>query len=127
MWIIRCWISSAAAPRFMNCPAKKSSSVSARPMRAREAKATHVSRPGGTLNQQRLAVVLVEALEGLDEEEVDREPDGTSPVRVAAEHARARVAWPVADAELLAVDVHLPRVLVVIEREPEQASSRRQQ
>ena len=48
-------------------------------MRAREAKATHVSRPGGTLNQQRLAVVLVEALEGLDETEL-LEIDRTTPI-----------------------------------------------
>lgn len=38
-----------------------------------------------TLDLECLAVILVEALERLDEEEIDGEPDGSTPIRVSAE------------------------------------------
>lgn len=67
----------------------------------------------GNVHLQAVAVVLVEALETLDEKEGRRQPDRTTPVRVASEHAAQRVTGPVVDAELLAVYLGRPRILLV--------------
>lgn len=64
------------------------------------------------------SVVLVESLETLDEEERRREPDWSSPVTVPSKHATLGISRPVVHAELLAVDFHRPRVLLVVTREP---------
>ena len=65
-----------------------------------------------------VAVVLVEPLQTLDQEESRGQPDRTAPVRVAAKHAAERVAGPVVDTELFAVDLRRPRVVLVPQREP---------
>src|SRR5690606_17146705 len=51
-----------------------------------------VTRAGRQLDGEALAVEVVVALERLDDEEVQREPHGAAPVRVAAEHPRVRLA-----------------------------------
>jgi hypothetical protein len=45
-------------------------------------------RAGGELRAERLAVEALELVEGLDEHDVERHPDGAAPVRVAAEELR---------------------------------------
>lgn len=45
---------------------------------------THVAGTGWTLDLQCVAVVLVESLQTLNQEEVDSEPDRSSPVGVSA-------------------------------------------
>src|SRR5437879_103663 len=54
-------------------------------------------RPGGELDLERVAVVPVEPLERLDEEEVEGHPDRASPVRVAAEEPGRGLAGLVGD------------------------------
>lgn len=74
-----------------------------------------VPAPCGTLDSEAIAVILMESLERLDEQKVDGEPDGTSPIGVTTKHAGAGVTWPVADTKFIAVDVHREGVVVVIE------------
>ena len=49
------------------------------------------ARAGRALDREVVAVVVVELLERLDEQVVDREPDRSAPVRVAAEEAGPRL------------------------------------
>lgn len=58
------------------------------------------------LNLELGSVEEIEALERFYQEEVDTQPDGTSPVTVATKEATVRVAGNVADLEHLAIDVH---------------------
>lgn len=67
----------------------------------------------GILDREVVAVVVVELLQALDDEEVDREPDGAAPVRVPAEHAGVGVAGDVADRERVAVRLEAVRVVAV--------------
>ena len=46
----------------------------------------HVSRAGRKLNLEGVAVEVIVGLERLDDHEVDRHPDRTSPVGISAEH-----------------------------------------
>src|SRR5262249_42127856 len=48
------------------------------------------TRPRRTLDLNARAIEVVELLEGLDQEVVDRKPDRPAPVRVSAKEARAR-------------------------------------
>ena len=57
----------------------------------------------------------------LDEQEVDREPDGAAPVRVAAEEAARGLRGLVVEARRHAVDRDVERVRLVIARERAQA------
>jgi hypothetical protein len=57
-------------------------------------------------------------LKRFDEQEGGSEPDRSSPVRVSTEHGRVRVSRPVVNTEFFSVDVHRPRVIFVIAREP---------
>src|SRR5262249_8073886 len=65
------------------------------------------ARPRRQLHQQVVAVEVVVALQSLDEEVVEREPDGTSPVRVPSEDADGGLARHVAHAEVLALELAL--------------------
>ena len=56
----------------------------------------------------------MEPLEGFDEQEVGSEPDGSSPIRVASEHAAFGVSGPVFDTEVLTVHVHGERFILVV-------------
>ncbi len=71
-----------------------------------------------------VAIVLVEPLQTLDQEESRGKPNRTAPVRVAAEHATERVARPVVDTELFSVDLRRPRVVLVPQRESGDAEER---
>src|SRR5437879_13798656 len=62
-----------------------------------------VSRTGGVLDGELVAEVVMEPLERLDHQVVEREPDWAAPVRVAAEQPRVRVARLVVDFETLAL------------------------
>lgn len=74
-----------------------------------------VPAPCRTLDSEAIAIILVEPLERLDEQKVDGEPDGASPVGVTTKHAGTGVTWPVADTEFFAVDIHREGVIVVVE------------
>jgi hypothetical protein len=54
-----------------------------------------------------VAQVVVELLQRFDDQEVDRKPDRPSPVRVAAEHGRPRLAGLVVDAVNAVADEQL--------------------
>ena len=47
----------------------------------------HATGSGGTLHLEAISIEMVVAFEGLEDEEVYREPDRPTPVRVAAEEA----------------------------------------
>lgn len=68
--------------------------------------------PGSSrvLNLQLVAVEVMEALQGLDEQVVDWKPDRASPVGISTEHGCCRLGGRVIDAELLAVDMQHVRV-----------------
>lgn len=74
-----------------------------------------VSASCRTFDSETIAVILVESLERLDEQKIDGEPDGASPVGVTTKHAGARIAWPVANTKFVAIDVHREGVIMVIE------------
>lgn len=74
-----------------------------------------VTTPSGTLDLEVVPIVLVEALKRLDQEEVGRQPDGSTPIGVTAKHARVRVAGPVCNFVVLSVDVHRIRTVLVVE------------
>ena len=57
-----------------------------------------LARAGRALDREVVAVVVVELLERLDDQVVDREPDRAAPVRVAAEQAAVRLGRLVLDA-----------------------------
>jgi hypothetical protein len=61
-----------------------------------------VSGAGGELHRQGRAVIVVVALQGLDEQVVDGKPDRPAPVGVAAEQTAARHARPILDPVFLA-------------------------
>ena len=52
----------------------------------------HLARAGRALDLEVVAEIVVELLQRLDQQEVDREPDRAAPVRVAAEEAGRRLA-----------------------------------
>ena len=69
-----------------------------------------VARTGGIFYLQIVAIVVKELLQGLDEQEVDGKPHGTTPVRVAAEEPGARLRRLVTHAMLRAVDGQRVRI-----------------
>ena len=56
-----------------------------------------MSRPGGALNAQAVAVKLVVSLKRFDKEKVEGKPDGAAPVGVAAEHIAGGLAGFIGD------------------------------
>src|SRR5271165_6002547 len=73
--------------------------------------------PGRTLDLEIGAVIAVKAAQRLDQQEIDRHPDWTAPVRVAAEQARSRLARHVGDAMLLSAVLEEDRVLAMVFRQ----------
>src|SRR5262249_7074274 len=63
----------------------------------------HISGAGRALDFEIVAQVMVKLLKRFDDQVVDREPDGASPVGIAAEQASARFGWLVPDAVVCAV------------------------
>ena len=64
-----------------------------------------------------VAVVVVEFLQRLDDQEIEREPDRSAPVGIAAEVPRVRLRRRVADREIVAVAAEHVRPLEVRARE----------
>src|SRR5262245_15105576 len=52
-----------------------------------------LARPGGALDGERVAKVVVEGDQPADQQDVDRHPDRPAPVRVAPEESCARLRW----------------------------------
>lgn len=75
-----------------------------------------VTTPSGALDLEVVPIVLVEALQRLNKEEVGRQPDRSTPIGVATKHARVRVARPVCNFVVLPVDVSRIRMVFVVER-----------
>src|SRR5207302_7499129 len=71
----------------------------------------------GTFNGEVVAIISVELQKGTDDEAIDRHPDGTAPVRVAAEHAGVGFRRQIGDTILLAAGVEDVRVSGVITRQ----------
>lgn len=71
--------------------------------------------PRGAFDLKVVPIVLMKALKRLDKEEVRRQPDWSTPIGVAAKHARVRVAGPVCNLVVLSIDVHRVRVVLVVE------------
>src|SRR5215510_6838641 len=63
------------------------------------------SRSGGALNGEIISVVGVVLQQGSDDEAVDRHPDGSAPIGIAAEHAAVGFCGQVSHAVLLASDI----------------------
>lgn len=78
------------------------------------AKVHVLARAGGTLDLERVAIEHVETEEGLDEQEVDAEPDRAAPVAVSTEERTVRLTGDVAHFECLAIDVHGVWVLFMV-------------
>lgn len=73
----------------------------------------HISRTGRTLHFKVIAVVEIVLQQGAVDQRIDWEPDRTSPVGVASEHAGVRLSWKVIHTVLLAFDVEDVRMLLV--------------
>src|SRR6185436_16127772 len=71
----------------------------------------------GTLNLERIAVVVVIALQRFDQQVIDREPDRATPVRASAEQVCVRLARRVFDGVLRAVVVERERRVQVYTRQ----------
>ncbi len=71
-------------------------------------------RTGGAFDLERISVVLVEALERFDEQEVNADPNGTTPVRVTTEHGTVRITGPVTDTKVFTANVDVEGVLLVV-------------
>ena len=90
------------------------------------AQAQHPSRAGRALDLQPLSVEVVVALEGLDQEEVEREPHRTPPVRVAAEQDGVGLLGLVAHSVLGAAGLQHERMLAVDARQRAHAPRRQE-
>src|SRR2546426_4286005 len=71
----------------------------------------------GTLDPEIVAVVVMELLQRLDDQVVDRHPDRPAPIRVAAKESRRGLAWLILDCKALAVPLQHVRTLLVVSRE----------
>ena len=68
---------------------------------------------GRILRLEPMAVEVIELLQRLDQQEVHGEPDGATPVRIAAEQSRRGFARLVVDAVLVALHLHDVRAILV--------------
>ena len=117
----------------------------------RDADEVHVlAAAGWTLDLQVIPVILVEPLQTLDEQEVDREPCSrrndsgsddpanerwvqreltyrASPIGISTKHPGLRFPGPVIDFVALSVDIHTPRVVLVLFRQAAKRSKTCQQ
>ena len=73
----------------------------------------HVPRSSGAFDLEAVSIEMVVAFEGLDDEEVYREPDRPTPVRVAAEEASSGFAGVIVDAVLDSTSVDDIRIILV--------------
>ena len=72
-----------------------------------------LSRSSGTFDVKVVPEKIVKLLQGFDDQEIDRKPDGSAPVRVAAEAARSRLRRLVLDAVPGLAQVQQVRMIVV--------------
>jgi hypothetical protein len=77
----------------------------------------HVPRTSRTLDLEVIPVVVVETLERLDEEVVDREPYRASPVGVSAEQIGRRLSGSIGNGVGLLVALERERVILVVLRQ----------
>ena len=73
----------------------------------------HVPRFGGAFDLEAVSIEMVVAVEGLEDEEVYREPDRPTPVRVAAEETSSGFAGVIVDAVLDSTSVDDIRIILV--------------
>ena len=73
----------------------------------------HAPRSGGAFDLEAVSVEMVVAFEGLEDEEVYREPDRPTPVRVAAEEASSGFAGVIVDPVFDSTCVHDIRIILV--------------
>jgi hypothetical protein len=96
--------------------------------RSREA---YITTTGRTFDLEVLAVVLVESLQTaistssmqaeresspLNQEQVDSEPNRSSPIGITTKHSRSGISRPIANTELFPIDIHGEGVFVVVQR-----------
>src|ERR1043166_174704 len=70
-------------------------------------------RAGGAFDFEIITVVMMEALKRFDEQVIDRHPDWSAPIRVAAEKSAQRFAGPVANFQLTALTYEAIRIVLV--------------
>jgi hypothetical protein len=73
-----------------------------------------LARASGTLDQKIVTVIVVKLLQCLHDEKIDREPDRSTPVRVATEQPRAGLGRLVTHFVHAVVDLESIRMLEVI-------------
>ena len=73
----------------------------------------HAPRSGGAFDLEAVSIEMVVAFEGLEDEEVYRKPDRSTPVRVAAKEARSGFAGVIVDAVLGSTSVDDIRIILV--------------
>src|SRR6266446_10856339 len=73
----------------------------------------HPPRSGGAFDLEAVSIEMVIAFEGLEDEEVYREPDRATPVRVAAEEASSGFAGVIIDAVLDSTSVDDIRIILM--------------
>jgi hypothetical protein len=93
-------------------------------------KEAYITTTGRTFDLEVLAVVLVESLQTtisllpiidlkhspLNQEQVDGEPDRSSPIGITTKHPRSGITGPVSNTELFPIDIHREGVFVVMQR-----------
>ena len=109
-------------------PARRANSGSSRRRRSSAISSSVSVRAaaGRVLDLEVVAEEPAVALEGADQEVVQREPDRPAPVGVAAEHRRRRLGRLVVDRRPDALDVELVGVLAVVRRHGAQAVRRQE-
>jgi len=70
--------------------------------------------PGGALHLQAIAIIVVKLLQGFNQQVIDRKPDRTPPVGIAAEETTFRFGRLVTNRMALSVDIESIRVLLMI-------------
>src|SRR5580704_3902726 len=70
----------------------------------------HVSRPSRELNFEIVTEIVVEFLQGLDQQKIHRKPDGATPVRIASEESGQRFARLIVHTVFGSVDVEYVRM-----------------
>src|ERR1700735_3501054 len=73
----------------------------------------HVSRSSRELDFEVVTEIVVEFLQGLDQQKIHREPDGAAPVRIASENSSRRFARFIVHSVLGSIDVEYIRMFPV--------------
>src|SRR4029453_17894715 len=76
-------------------------------------KVHHAPRSGGAFDLERVSIEMVVAFEGLEDEEVYREPDRPTPVRVAPEEASSGFAGGIVEGAFASTGVDDIRIILV--------------